>query len=195
VHFLATILLASLTIALSQASCNDKLLEDVNGDGKVDILDVSMAVEAFGSSPGSTRWNPNADINSDGIVELFDLYLISLKFGASQISSAVDIHPRTLNLKSQGRWITVYVEFPEDCNITEIDLSTLKLNETISAETKPTNFENNTLMVKFSRATLESYIMNETNLNKKFTKVALTLSGELDGTPFSASDSIIAIAP
>lgn len=195
VSFLATILFVSLTIVLSKAFCKDNLLEDVNGDGKVDMLDFFMAVESFGSYPDHLLWNPNADINSDGIVELFDLYLISLKFGCFQLSSAVDIHPKTLNLKSQGRWITVYMEFLEDCNITEIDLSTLKLNETISAEIKPVNFENNTLMVKFSRAALESYIMDETNLNNKFTKVTLTVSGELDGTSFSASDSIIAIAP
>ena len=53
---------------------------DINGDGTVDIYDAIMLSGAFNSSPGSTRWNPNADINGDGIVDIYDAIIQSGHF-------------------------------------------------------------------------------------------------------------------
>ena len=36
---------------------------DINNDGVVDMLDISIAAYAFGSYPGHPRWNPLADVN------------------------------------------------------------------------------------------------------------------------------------
>ena len=54
---------------------------DVNMDGIVDIRDILLAAKAFGSFPGSPRWNPIADENEDNKVDIKDLFLIARNFG------------------------------------------------------------------------------------------------------------------
>jgi hypothetical protein len=54
---------------------------DINGDGTVDIYDAIMLSGAFGSSPGSASWNPNADVNGDGIIDIYDAIIIAGHFG------------------------------------------------------------------------------------------------------------------
>jgi hypothetical protein len=56
------------------------LFGDLNGDGKVDMADIAIAAAAFGSTPGSPRWNPAADVNKDHIVDLRDIALIAKRF-------------------------------------------------------------------------------------------------------------------
>jgi len=48
---------------------------------KVDIQDVVIAANAFGSHKGHPRWNPIADINKDSIVNILDVALIAKNFG------------------------------------------------------------------------------------------------------------------
>jgi ABC-type transport system substrate-binding protein len=50
-------------------------------DIKVDIQDVARASAAFGSYPGSNKWNTVADQNSDYKIDIQDLARISAKFG------------------------------------------------------------------------------------------------------------------
>jgi uncharacterized protein (DUF2141 family) len=54
---------------------------DVNGDFKVDMTDVALVARAFGSTPASSNWNPNADINGDGVVNMKDIALVARHFG------------------------------------------------------------------------------------------------------------------
>jgi len=54
---------------------------DLNGDGTVNILDVILLANSFGSDPGHPNWNPEADLNKDGIVNIFDAILIAGNFG------------------------------------------------------------------------------------------------------------------
>ncbi len=54
---------------------------DVDQDGEVSIIDASIVAYAFGSSPGSPRWNPYADINNDGIVDIIDASIMAANFG------------------------------------------------------------------------------------------------------------------
>jgi hypothetical protein len=54
---------------------------DLNGDGIVDIYDAILLASAFGSSPGSPKWNPNADINGDGVVDIYDAIILAANFG------------------------------------------------------------------------------------------------------------------
>jgi len=49
-----------------------KILGDVNGDGKVDINDLTAWDAAYGSTPSSPNWNPQADILGDGMVDKAD---------------------------------------------------------------------------------------------------------------------------
>jgi len=55
--------------------------KDVNGDGKVDISDLSIVGNSFGSSIGSPSYVPAADLNADGQINIVDLVLVAGKFG------------------------------------------------------------------------------------------------------------------
>lgn len=73
-------------VVTSDNTCEDGIitvvmLGDVNADGKINILDLVMAAGAFGATPGSWAWNPQADIWPDGVVNIFDLVMIARRFG------------------------------------------------------------------------------------------------------------------
>jgi len=55
--------------------------EDLNLDGKIDILDLAIAARAFGSHPGNPRWSPLADLNHDEKVDLQDIIRFARRFG------------------------------------------------------------------------------------------------------------------
>jgi hypothetical protein len=56
-------------------------------DGKVNMLDVGLVASAFGSFPGSLRWNPNCDITGStfgvpkGRVNMLDVGFVASQFG------------------------------------------------------------------------------------------------------------------
>ena len=54
---------------------------DVNGDGKVNVLDCIHASAAFGASLSEPRWNSLCDINKDGRINILDLIMIACNFG------------------------------------------------------------------------------------------------------------------
>jgi peroxiredoxin len=60
------------------------LIGDINGDGKVDKIDVSTVAKSFGSRLGDERWNEAADLNNDGIINIIDIALVALQYGKSE---------------------------------------------------------------------------------------------------------------
>ena len=54
---------------------------DLNGDGVVDILDITLAATAFGAVPRDDRWNSIADVNGDRVIDIVDLTTIAIHFG------------------------------------------------------------------------------------------------------------------
>jgi hypothetical protein len=54
---------------------------DLNKDGTVNILDIFIVAQAFGSKPGDPNWNQNADINNDGTVNILDIFQVAWDFG------------------------------------------------------------------------------------------------------------------
>jgi hypothetical protein len=54
---------------------------DINGDFKVELPDLVLLAQAYGSKPGAPNWNPNADIDSNGIVGLPDLVILAQHYG------------------------------------------------------------------------------------------------------------------
>jgi hypothetical protein len=50
-------------------------LSDVNGDGEVDILDLTLVASRYDSS------DPTADLNGDGTVNILDLAIIAGNYG------------------------------------------------------------------------------------------------------------------
>lgn len=104
--------------------------------------------------------------------------------------ATIDIDPDTLNLNSRGRWITAYIELPEGYNVSDINVSTILLNDAISAELSPMeigDYDNDgvpDIMVKFDRANVEELIHVPTEI------VELTLTGTVSGIPFEGGDTI-----
>jgi hypothetical protein len=54
---------------------------DISGDGKVDLQDLVLVAQAYGSSPGKTNWDPRCDLNSNGFVDLQDFVTVAVHFG------------------------------------------------------------------------------------------------------------------
>lgn len=104
----------------------------------------------------------------------------------------MDFDPDTLNLKSQGKYVTTYIELPVghgyDPNM--ISLGTVTLNGQIKSEAKPVEIGDYDsdgipdLMVKFNRAEVQKIL-------QAGEKVRMTLSGNLtDGRLFEGTDFI-----
>lgn len=55
---------------------------DINGDGKVDITDVALVSKAFGSRPGSPRWDARCDTDLNGVIDITDVAFVSKLFGS-----------------------------------------------------------------------------------------------------------------
>jgi PKD repeat protein len=56
---------------------------DLNRDGTVNILDITILAKAFGSRPGDSDWNPIADIYADGVVNIRDVTIAAKDYGKS----------------------------------------------------------------------------------------------------------------
>jgi len=57
------------------------IVGDVNGDGKVNLIDVFKEALAYGSVSGDSWWDPNLDINNDGKINLIDYFITALNYG------------------------------------------------------------------------------------------------------------------
>jgi hypothetical protein len=58
---------------LADGKVKVRILGDVNGDGIVDVVDISIQVDAFLAELGHPRWNPDADLDHDRIIDLADV--------------------------------------------------------------------------------------------------------------------------
>ncbi len=102
----------------------------------------------------------------------------------------VEVHPETLNLNSQGRWITTYIGLPEGYDAGGIDVETVRLRHgehVIDADWGNVE-EDGRLMVKFDRQAVSAIL-------PVADEVELFISGEFHGVLFRASDHIRVISP
>jgi len=173
------------------------LIGDVNDDGVVNLKDLFAASSAFGSTVGSPKWNAQADVNNDGKVDTLDFYIIASHFGertAPPITLIVHICPRSLNLRSKGRWITAYIKLPKGYNASGIDASTIMLNSTIPPESRPIAIKGclgtQALIVKFDRQKVIDLILREHKPAHRFETITLTITGRLGDGAFQGSDRI-----
>lgn len=54
---------------------------DIDGNGEIELSDLTLLLAAFGSAPGEAAWNPHADLNADGSIGLADLADLLANFG------------------------------------------------------------------------------------------------------------------
>jgi len=106
------------------------------------------------------------------------------------IPATIDIYPETLNTWSLfGKWITAYIELPEGYDVNDIDISSVKLNGEVLAESHPTKIGDYDkdgipdLMVKFYRANVVRSIL-------RTGEDEITIRGILIGKSFEGSEAI-----
>jgi hypothetical protein len=74
-----------------------------------------------------------------------------------RINATLDFDPDTFNLGSQGQFVTTYIELPQGYNVSNIDISSLMLNISVPALSRPIEIGDydsdgiTDLMVKFDR--------------------------------------------
>ena len=106
----------------------------------------------------------------------------------------IRILPRTLNLKSRGRWITCYIELPEPHDVGDIDVGSLLLNGRVHAAARPATVGDYDgdgiadLMVKFPRAEVIAIL-------SPGEAVVVTVTGLVAGSPFAGADTIRVVNP
>lgn len=76
--------IASFTV---QGAANT-LQGDLNGDNRVDGMDLIRFGRSFGSVRGEVRYNVNADFNADGSVDGLDLAILAANFGKTGTGSS-----------------------------------------------------------------------------------------------------------
>lgn len=59
------------------------LVGDVNEDGIVNVIDITIVSVAYGSFEVDPDYNPQADLNADGIVDMWDLTAVGMNLGAT----------------------------------------------------------------------------------------------------------------
>lgn len=117
----------------------------------------------------------------------------------SLIPATIDVDPDTLNLKSNGEWVTGYIELPKGYNVSNIDVNSILLNGTIPVNMEaPKNVGDYDLdsvpdlMVKFDRATIIQWLdTTDCSVDTgKYCEINLTITGTVAGTQFSGTDKI-----
>jgi 5'-nucleotidase / UDP-sugar diphosphatase len=111
------------------------------------------------------------------------------------ITATINLDPNTINLESNGKWITAYIELPVPYDVRKIDKSSVTLNVNgyvVTAELKPSDIGDHDrdgkpdLMLKFDRQTVQSHLFAGST--------EMTVSGTVNGADFEGSDTINAMA-
>ena len=145
------------------------------------------------------------DIGNDGTIDRTEVL--------TEIQATIDIDPDTLNLKSNGGWITAYIELIDSYTVYDIsDLSTISLitppgdpvQNAVSVDpTDPStigDYDGDNvpdLMVKFDRGAVISLMGTTDGLDDgtgTASQIKLTIMGQVsDGTYFSGEDIVSVI--
>ncbi len=108
--------------------------------------------------------------------------------GAVVLPCTVDVRPQALNLKSKGRWIEAHLKLPENYDVSDIDISTVRLNGVVPAELHPSRTgESNAegisrLIVRFNRQDVIAALGAG--------EATLSITGEVNGVAFAGTDTI-----
>ncbi|UCF08001.1 MAG: thrombospondin type 3 repeat-containing protein, partial [Thermoplasmata archaeon] len=170
---------------------NMKTVEVANSTGET-IITIDLSEELYDFCSDINYSDPECqslDLDNDGLKDYEDTCPLDAGSpGFYGCPGEVDIDPDTLNLKSKGRWITGYIDPAGAFDASEIDISTVRLNNATQAEWG--DIQDAVLMLKFDRKEVEDLI------GAPDEEYEITLSGSLmDGTEFWGDDTIRAIRP
>jgi len=156
----------------------------------------SLHVDAGIKGISTVIFDANIEVAQGSIMTAVSIAMI-----ASIIPPAwtLDIDPDALNLKSKGRWVTFYIEVSEGYNLSDIDRTTVMLNDTIPVDAswmdKPLqsvigDYDDDSisdLMVKFDRQALIQYLETDGIADAE---VTFAITGEANGISFETTDTI-----
>jgi hypothetical protein len=127
----------------------------------------------------------------------------SIPTGNEWFTPSLKLEPNTLNLKSNGNYITAFIELPSSHDINEVEISSIMLQVAgysysvdLSAAINIGDYNGNgisDLMIKFQRQTVVNNlkIMDYSAILGKSVDVNFVVSGSLtDGTSFGCSDTL-----
>ena len=168
-------------VAITASSNNTEVIQDVQSDG---------GAAYFGFYADGTDTISSIMITSSIDFAVGEFGIAEALQNPDEIQATIVIDPDTLNLNSKGKWITCYIELPEDYDVEDIEVSTIKLNDEVPAESRPTGVGDcdddgiAELMVKFDRSAVQEIL-------EAGDEVEITVTGELnDDTKFEGSDTI-----
>ncbi|MBA7684218.1 hypothetical protein ES703_92609 [subsurface metagenome] len=99
------------------------------------------------------------------------------------IPAEVRIVPRSINLASMGKWITCYIQLPEDYNVADIEADSVLLEYEIQAQSLSLNEGQQVATAKFNRSDVQEIL--------DAGEVELTITGRLtNGFAFEGTDVI-----
>lgn len=128
----------------------------------------------------------------------------TIPVGNVWFAAVLELNPEVLNLKSNGEWITAYIELSSSYDVTAVDVSSIKLQiegyyfgVDLLAPTGIGDHDGDgvsDLMVKFQRLPITVNLMtiDSSSVNQNFYEVESLVSGLLsDGNLFGCSDTLI----
>jgi hypothetical protein len=122
---------------------------DLNGDGKPDIVVADEWDPSPPSAPGLLVFLGNGDgtfcenlvygarssyavaigdVNGDAKADLVSVGEVLLNTGPDPIKLDLEVHPSEVDLGSDREWITATIELPRPYRVSEIDVSSIRLN-------------------------------------------------------------------
>jgi probable HAF family extracellular repeat protein/parallel beta-helix repeat protein len=163
--------------------CNtpDKPWDDVWNDGDYNLLAGSPCIDT--GDPNYVA-EPN-ETDLDGKPRVIG-GRIDMGAYEALIFAEAEIEPDTLNLTSKGKWITAFIQLPEEYSVTDIDFNSIILENEIKPDSFRLTEDNKSAVAKFGRSEAQAIL----NIGE----VELTITGQLnDGIPFKATDIITVI--
>jgi parallel beta-helix repeat protein/predicted outer membrane repeat protein len=127
---------------------------------------------------------PNeTDLDGNPRVKWGRIDMGAYEYDSIKIVAEVDIAPNTLNLNNKGKWVTAFIQLPEDYSVSEIEPNSVLLEDSIQAASLLVDEQKQVAIARFSRENVQSIL----NIGE----VKLTISGQLtDRTTFQGKDVI-----
>lgn len=107
--------------------------------------------------------------------------------------AAITCTPDTLNLKSNGRWVTCVMEASDEYALEDVDLTAFTLNDTIISDMAV--LQDGYIVIKFSRPALIDMISSVDDQEYPLVSDLLVSGSMIDGAAFSATDTVNVILP
>jgi len=146
----------------------------------------------------STLWNSTGTISKDATLG-YRISIFPPQHFVTMFVHDIDVDSDTLNLKSNGEWVTAYIELPAGYNLSDICISTVQINNTISVDSSaPTQIGDYDLdgvpdlMVKFDRASIIEWLgaIDYSEETGKSCLVTVSITGNVLDVLFEGLDTI-----